>query len=144
MAVALLHDVLALPELGTLKSILSVAVLPVETLVTMLYWTVLAIDPDLLVPPRLTDDPNNPGQVIKESIRLPLSADLAMHAAPAIFLLAVSRIEPEGATRLPFCCAATLCSNSFSPPGWDVSCRRISYSYRRPFQRRCDRRSCLA
>ncbi|CEH11875.1 Beta-2-glycoprotein I [Ceraceosorus bombacis] len=88
MGVALLHDILALSELATLKSVLSVAVLPVETLVSMLYWTVLAIDPDLLVPPRLTDDPNNPGQVIKESIRLPLSADLAMHAAPAVFLLA--------------------------------------------------------
>ena len=40
-----------------------------------------------LVPPLERDDPNNPGQTMKVPVSIPLEIDLALHAAPAFFLL---------------------------------------------------------
>lgn len=65
---------------------LAIAALPVEALITILYWTIVSISPDLLVPPREVADPLNPGQVLLESVRPPIDIDVAMHALPAVFL----------------------------------------------------------
>lgn len=72
------------------KSFICVAALPTETLISLLYWTVMAISPDLLVPPRQVVDPENPAQMINITVRIPMKMDLSMHAAPALFLLVVS------------------------------------------------------
>jgi hypothetical protein len=91
MGLALLNDFL--PTSNTLKkakSIICVAALPTETLISVLYWTIMSISPDLLIPPLQVADPDNPAQFILETVRIPLHVDLSMHAAPAVFLLVVS------------------------------------------------------
>lgn len=74
---------------GQAKILVCIAALPTETLISLLYWSILALDPSLLMPPRKIADPSNPAQFIWETIRLPLDLDLAMHLAPAIILLVV-------------------------------------------------------
>lgn len=91
MMIALLSDLIPRnAPLKTAKSLVCVAALPVETLISLLYWTVLSINPDLLIPPRKVVHPDNPAQFIWETVRMPLPIDLSMHAAPAFFLLVVS------------------------------------------------------
>lgn len=88
MILALLCDVLPrVQRLKTLKMSVCVAALPVETLITMLYWSIVNINPDLMVPPRKVADPDNPAQFIWQTVRIPLTIDLSLHAAPALFLL---------------------------------------------------------
>lgn len=85
----------SLPFTRELKTLASIMTMPMEVLVSILYWTVLAIDPKLLIPQKRVDDPLNPGQFVMETIRLPLMVDLSMHAFPAILLLVVSVKVPE-------------------------------------------------
>lgn len=76
------------PQRGTLtiprRSVLCSS--QVSTLISLLYWSLLTVNPDLLTPPRQIADPDNPGQILFESVRLPLALDLALHALPATFL----------------------------------------------------------
>lgn len=81
-----------------LKALLLTIALPVETLISILYWSILTIDPKLLMPTKQVADPSNPGQFIQEMISLPLKVDLALHATPAIWLLVVSRASTERAS----------------------------------------------
>jgi hypothetical protein len=59
--------------LDRIKTSLSIVIVPVEGLVSVLYWTMQFIDPSLLTPP---------GQIFV----IPLFLDLSIHAAPALFL----------------------------------------------------------
>jgi hypothetical protein len=70
-----------------IKTLLSALTMPAEILISMLYWPILFLNPELLIPPRKVADPLNPAQFIFETVRLPLLDDLSFHAAPAIFLL---------------------------------------------------------
>jgi hypothetical protein len=70
-----------------LKELSSIIALPGETLIFLLYWSIMLTKPELMVPSRQVDDPANPGQLLTETIRLPLSTDLALHGIPAVFLL---------------------------------------------------------
>lgn len=64
------------------------ASLPTETLITLLYWSILAIDKNLLMQPKKVMDPSNPGQVLREEpVAVPFSVDASMHAFPGVFLL---------------------------------------------------------
>lgn len=76
----------SLPITRELKTVASAITMPIEVIVSILYWSVLAIDPDLLIPQRKVADPLNPGQFIMETVRLPILTDLCMHAFPAILL----------------------------------------------------------
>ncbi|PWN25657.1 hypothetical protein BDZ90DRAFT_208682, partial [Jaminaea rosea] len=73
--------------LRVVKRLLATFTLPAELMVSLLYWTVLAINPSLLIPEREVADPLNPGQFVMEPVRLPWVVDLTMHAFPAIFLV---------------------------------------------------------
>lgn len=77
----------SLPLVRELKSLASTITMPIEVMVSLLYWTFLAIDPALLIPSRKVPDTLNPGQFVMETVRLPLLIDLCMHAFPAILLL---------------------------------------------------------
>lgn len=70
-----------------LKELSSIIALPGETLIFLLYWGIMLTKPELMVPSRQVDDPANPGQLLTETIRLPLSTDLSLHGIPAVFLL---------------------------------------------------------
>ncbi|CAO1635493.1 unnamed protein product [Parajaminaea phylloscopi] len=76
----------SLPLTRELKTVATAITMPIEVIVSLLYWTVLAIDPTLLIPSREVPDPLNPGQFVTETVRLPLLTDLCMHAFPAILL----------------------------------------------------------
>lgn len=57
-------------------------------MVSLLYWSLVSISPDLLIPPKVYK--NADGELVKKSLRLPLMIDLAMHLAPAVWLVIVS------------------------------------------------------
>ena len=64
------------------------ASLPTETMITAMYWSILAVNKDLLMQPKKVMDPANPGQVLREeTIAVPFSIDLSLHAFPGVFLL---------------------------------------------------------
>lgn len=64
------------------------ASLPTETVITVLYWAIVAIDKGLLMQPKKVMDPANPGQVLREEpVAIPFSIDASMHAFPGVFLL---------------------------------------------------------
>ncbi|MCO5589615.1 hypothetical protein L7F22_043583 [Adiantum nelumboides] len=69
------------------KTMLMALTMPAEVLISLLYWPILLLDPSLLIPPRKVMNPDNPAQLIWETVRLPLLDDLSFHAAPAIFLV---------------------------------------------------------
>ncbi|KAK4188354.1 FAR-17a/AIG1-like protein [Podospora australis] len=68
---ALLADLTLNPRLFAVKNVLSVCSAPLEVLISVLYWSIRAIDKSLLMPPE---------------IALPLLPDFAFHAVPAIML----------------------------------------------------------
>lgn len=64
------------------------ASLPTETLITVLYWSIITINKDLMMPPMKIMDPNNPDQVLRlEPVAIPLLIDASQHAFPGVFLL---------------------------------------------------------
>ncbi|CDS01574.1 hypothetical protein [Sporisorium scitamineum] len=89
MSLAWLLDVFQAPEgLHWLKDLVTAAALPAETLITVLYWSIVAINKDLLMQPKKVMDPANPGQVLREeAVVIPFSIDASMHAFPGVFLL---------------------------------------------------------
>lgn len=70
--IGLLADFSLSPELFAGKNVLSMCSAPMEVLVSILYWGLRAIDPELVVP---------------KELELPLSADLSFHLAPSVLLL---------------------------------------------------------
>ncbi|CCF51077.1 hypothetical protein NDA11_001675 [Ustilago hordei] len=89
MGLALILDLVGGPEaLCWLKDVLMAVSLPAETLITVMYWSIVAINKDLLMQPRKIMDPANPGQVLREDkIAVPFSIDASLHAFPGVFLL---------------------------------------------------------
>lgn len=70
-SVGLLADLTLNPTLFRIKNRLSVCSAPLEVLVSILYWGLIAIDPTLVVPPEFA---------------LPFLPDFGFHAMPAIML----------------------------------------------------------
>jgi len=70
--VALLADLSLSEKLFFTKNVLSMCSAPMEVLISLLYWGLRAIDPQLVVP---------------KDLGLPLPTDLSFHAAPSILLL---------------------------------------------------------
>jgi hypothetical protein len=68
----LLADATLSPRLFAAKNVLSMCSAPMEVLVSLLYWGLRAIDPELVVP---------------KELGLPLGSDLSFHLAPAVLLL---------------------------------------------------------
>ncbi|KAK0522541.1 hypothetical protein OC834_006245 [Tilletia horrida] len=73
--------------LRSAKLFFATPALPAESLIAALYWTLLSINPDLLIMPIKKEDPLNPGMFIEESIRLPFWLDLRLHAFPGVLML---------------------------------------------------------
>ncbi|GAB7366577.1 hypothetical protein MBLNU230_g8563t1 [Neophaeotheca triangularis] len=69
----LLADLTLSHRLFQVKNALSVASAPLECLISLLYWTLRAIDTHLVLPPDI--DP------------IPLPADASFHLAPSLFLI---------------------------------------------------------
>jgi hypothetical protein len=59
--------------LDRLKTSLSIIAVPVEGLVSVLYWSMQFINPALLTPP-------------DAMFKIPLDLDISIHALPALFL----------------------------------------------------------
>lgn len=68
----LLADVTLSRQLFFFKNILSCCSAPMETLISVLYWGIRAIDPELVVP---------------KELELPLTPDLSFHLAPSVMLV---------------------------------------------------------
>lgn len=68
----ILSDMTYSRRLFYLKNLTSMCSAPMETLISLLYWGLRAIDPALVVPPEL---------------ELPLATDLSFHAIPTLMLL---------------------------------------------------------
>lgn len=92
MAIAALRDLLpAVKALSTLKRALLLITMPLESVITAIYWPLLIFAQDLI----LSRPPNQPGVGEPSAFadqdlalfRLPLHKDLVMHAVPAVVLL---------------------------------------------------------
>lgn len=68
----LLADLTLSPRLFAAKNVLSMCSAPMEVLVSLLYWGLRCIDPQLVVP---------------KDMELPLPTDLSFHLAPSLLLL---------------------------------------------------------
>jgi hypothetical protein len=68
----LLADITLNPRLFAAKNFLSMASAPMEVLVSLLYWGLRVIDPELVVP---------------KELELPMAPDLSFHAAPSVALV---------------------------------------------------------
>ncbi|KAJ9635742.1 hypothetical protein H2204_005702 [Knufia peltigerae] len=71
-ALGLAADVTLSRRLFAAKNVLSVCSAPMEVLVSVLYWGLRAVDPELVVP---------------KELELPVAADLSFHLAPSALLL---------------------------------------------------------
>ncbi|CBQ69300.1 conserved hypothetical protein [Sporisorium reilianum SRZ2] len=114
MSLAFLLDVFQRPKaLLWLKDLVTAAALPAETLITVLYWSIAAINKDLLMQPKKVMDPANPGQVLREEpISVPFAIDASMHAFPGVFLLVdffiFSRRFPKNISMVAVAAAVTV------------------------------------
>ncbi|KAK5173329.1 uncharacterized protein LTR77_002010 [Saxophila tyrrhenica] len=72
-AVGLLADLSASPTLFRVKNALSVASAPMECLISLLYWSLRAVDEKLVLP--------------DWAMRLPMHTDLSFHAVPSLTLV---------------------------------------------------------
>lgn len=96
-----------------LKDFLTAASLPTETLITVLYWSIVMIDKSLLMPPKQIMDPANPGQVLREEpVAIPFLIDASMHAFPGVWLLVdffvFSRQLPKSIPIVPLAATVTV------------------------------------
>lgn len=71
-ALGLLADITLSRQLFFLKNILSCCSAPMEALISVLYWGLRAIDPELVVP---------------KELELPITPDLSFHLAPSVMLV---------------------------------------------------------
>ncbi|KAI5306271.1 hypothetical protein KEM56_001621 [Ascosphaera pollenicola] len=71
-AFGLLADLFFSTKLFKVKNALSIISTPMETLISILYWGLILINKELVVP---------------EGMGIPLDADLGLHAAPTVFLI---------------------------------------------------------
>ncbi|RAO68237.1 uncharacterized protein BHQ10_004249 [Talaromyces amestolkiae] len=71
--VGLLADVTLSRRLFLLKNILSVCSAPLEVLISVLYWGLRSIDPNLVVPP--------------DELHIPFHVDLGFHLVPSVVML---------------------------------------------------------
>lgn len=69
--IGIVGDLTLSPALFTIKNAISIVATPLEVLISILYWGIRTIDPELL---------------FEGDIQLPLRADMGFHLAPAVFL----------------------------------------------------------
>ncbi|KAF7322887.1 MFS general substrate transporter [Mycena chlorophos] len=79
MTIATVDDVLSIPGLRALKRGLFIIAMPLATVVSSIYWTLLLAAPQLILQAMPTDS-----QVL---MVIPLHIDLCLHAVPAVSLL---------------------------------------------------------
>ncbi|KAJ7582908.1 FAR-17a/AIG1-like protein [Mycena floridula] len=85
MVLAFLGDVTAISALVTLKRALFMIALPVEVVVSTIYWPLMIFLPSLIL--RSVDSEPSSSSEAPIFARIPLKLDLAMHASPALALL---------------------------------------------------------
>lgn len=68
----LIADTTLSPRVFAAKNVLSMCSAPMEVLISVLYWGLRAVDPELVVP---------------KELELPVSADVSFHLAPSVLLL---------------------------------------------------------
>nr|CDI55341.1 conserved fungal protein [Melanopsichium pennsylvanicum 4] len=133
MGLALVFDLIGGPKALLWTKDLSMAIsLPAEVMITLLYWSLLAINKELLMQPRQIVDPANPGLVVREEpIAVPFSIDASLHAFPGIFLLVdfllLSRQFPESISMVAVSAAVTV-----SYTLWAEQCAKMNGHYPYP------------
>ncbi|KAI5287224.1 hypothetical protein KEM52_001699 [Ascosphaera acerosa] len=114
----LLADVLLSRRLFRLKNAVAVVSTPLEALISMLYWGLVLLNEDLVKPA------NGP--------RIPLAADLGLHAAPTIFLI-IDLLAFSPPWTINF--ATALTTSAFAATGywfWVEHCFRMNGWYPYP------------
>lgn len=120
MAVAIMKDLLPqMKVFDLIKNSLGIVSVPLEGLISVLYWGLRAYDPKLLVPP----DPR---------YQIPLVMDLSLHALPA-FLLWIDFLflsPPFSATSRPILLSGLLTT---AYAYWMERCAQINGNFPYPF-----------
>ncbi|CDZ98646.1 Beta-2-glycoprotein I [Phaffia rhodozyma] len=86
MGTSILADLTGAKVLKKAKRVLLLISLPVETVVSAVYWPLVLIAPFLLVP-ELNEDVSSFDPTVPTFIKIPIYIDLALHAAPGATLL---------------------------------------------------------
>ncbi|KAF8894566.1 FAR-17a/AIG1-like protein [Infundibulicybe gibba] len=88
MTVGLASDVLpSVKALRSLKRFFQMMALPLAVVISSIYWTLLLLFPHLILQQDLPQSTPSASSNVPEPFRLPLSVDLALHAAPGLILL---------------------------------------------------------
>ncbi|KDR81504.1 hypothetical protein GALMADRAFT_239488 [Galerina marginata CBS 339.88] len=85
MFTGLLTEVLSFMSLRTLKRYLMVMALPLSVVISVIYWSLILFMPRLIL--QSFSDQSSLSTLSADLFRIPLSIDLALHAAPCLFLL---------------------------------------------------------
>ncbi|GFZ46314.1 hypothetical protein JCM24511_04561 [Saitozyma sp. JCM 24511] len=141
MMLSAINDLLpATTFIRPIKRSLLLFSMPVEIVITSIYWTLVAIKPELMFPPNPDLlDPFREGEPSTASadllFRIPLWMDFSMHALPAIsllidFFLFERRYKPPASTR-----GATLLAVCFGTTYslWVEYCATINEKFPYPF-----------
>jgi len=85
MAISFFSDILpSFKGVRILKRYLAIIALPVSMVVSLIYWPLMILFPQLILPPA-SDSANAPE--IPSFVRIPLWIDLSLHATPALSIL---------------------------------------------------------
>ncbi|THU92181.1 hypothetical protein K435DRAFT_967786 [Dendrothele bispora CBS 962.96] len=119
--------------LRKLKRIFFMIAMPLEVVISSIYWPLLLVATHLILQPANTT-PSSSSELPK-LIRIPLTVDLALHAVPALSLLADFMLFETKYSRKQAVFGATLVASSFTLwySWWVERCGRINGVYPYPF-----------
>ncbi|KAH9842702.1 FAR-17a/AIG1-like protein [Rhodofomes roseus] len=126
---------------GKIKRLVLMVALPISTIVTSVYWTLLIFWTEMILAARpLPIDSPNPDELVPSFseptiMRIPLRIDLALHAVPAISLLldffCFERRYSRGQAIYGGIIMTALACLSYAP--WIEHCAKVNGSFPYPF-----------
>ncbi|WWC69613.1 uncharacterized protein I206_103556 [Kwoniella pini CBS 10737] len=127
----------AIQSLKTIKRVFLLFAMPVELVISSIYWSIILFAPELMLPPNPElSSSSEPSAEAKDPLfRIPLLMDLSMHALPAValaidFFFLEKKFKPPASNIGSFVLAATF-GTGYSL--WVEHCASINGSFPYPF-----------
>ncbi|WVQ70249.1 uncharacterized protein L199_008475 [Kwoniella botswanensis] len=128
----------AIQAIKTFKRVFLLFALPVELVISSIYWAIILFSPELMLPPNpdLASSPEPSSSNAEDPLfRIPLLMDLSMHALPAValiidFFFLERKYKPPASTIGAFALAASF-GTAYSL--WVEHCASINGSFPYPF-----------
>ncbi|CAK9781916.1 hypothetical protein CC85DRAFT_265427 [Cutaneotrichosporon oleaginosum] len=138
MGLSAVHDLMPFPALHGAKRLFALAAMPVEITISAIYWPLIILAPQLMLPPDLAAAPDadiTAASADAPLVFLPLWMDLGLHAVPAVsliidFFFLERKYRPPMSTWVAFAVAATF---STAYVVWVEHCASINGHFPYPF-----------